>query len=115
MEDFISRTSSHYQSTKNKKVPIEDVIIELEHNYFTVSQMSPLINFLPNDKVLDWSKLKAFADDKLNLAEKLKFILGRVENIMGKGENAGYQHFLIFPQCFQKASITGLLKVGIVC
>ena len=26
-----------------------------------------------------------------------------VEN-MGKGENGGYQHFLLFPQCFQKAS-----------
>ena len=24
------------------------------------------------------------------------------ENIMGKGENAGNQHFLLFPQCFQK-------------
>ena len=23
-----------------------------------------------------------------------------VENIVGKGENAGYQHFLLFPQCF---------------
>ena len=22
------------------------------------------------------------------------------ENIEGKGENAGYQHFLLFPQCF---------------
>ena len=22
---------------------------------------------------------------------------------MGKGENAGYQHFLLFPQCFEKA------------
>ena len=22
------------------------------------------------------------------------------ENIVGKGENAGYQHFLLFPQCF---------------
>ena len=26
----------------------------------------------------------------------------RVENIVGKGENAGYQHFLLFPQCFFK-------------
>ena len=34
---------------------------------------------------------------------------------MGKGENAGYQHFLLFPQYFQKASFSGLLKVGIVC
>ena len=28
--------------------------------------------------------------------------LGRIENIVGKGVNAGYQHFLLFPQCFQK-------------
>ena len=25
------------------------------------------------------------------------------KNIVGKGENAGYQHFLLFPQCFPKA------------
>ena len=25
------------------------------------------------------------------------------ENVEGKGENAGRQHFLLFPQCFQKA------------
>ena len=24
------------------------------------------LNFLPNDKILDWSKLKAFADNKIN-------------------------------------------------
>ena len=41
------------------------------------------------------------------MAEKLKFVLGRVENIVEKGENAGYQHFLLFPQCFQKASLLG--------
>ena len=23
-----------------------------------------------------------------------------LENIVGKGENAGYQHFLLFTQCF---------------
>ena len=33
------------------------------------------------------------------MTEKWKFVLGSVENIMGKGENAGYQHFLLFPQC----------------
>ena len=72
------------------------------------------INSLPNDKILDWSKLKALADDKINVTEKLKFVLRRVENMVGKGENAGYQHFLLFPQCFQKASFQGSLKVGIV-
>ena len=47
--------------------------------------------------ILDWSRLKAFADDKINVTEQLKCVLGRVENIMGRGENAGYQHFLLFP------------------
>ena len=78
------------------------------HNY------SFLINSLPNDKISDWSKLKALADDKINVNEKINFGLGRIENIVEKGENAGYQHFLLFPQCFQKPSVSGSLKVGIV-
>ena len=80
---------------------------------FNLDHSKPF-NSLPHNKILDWSKLKAFADDKLNATEKLKFVLGRVENIVGKGENAGYQHFLLFPQCFQKPSLSGSLKVGIV-
>ena len=27
----------------------------------------------------------------------------RLENVVGKGENADYQHFLLFPQCFQNS------------
>ena len=45
--------------------------------------------------------MKAYADNKINVTEKLKFILGKLENIVEKGENAGYQHFLLFPQCFK--------------
>ena len=56
-------------------------------------------------------KLKAFADDKVNAAQKMKFAFGRIENIAGKGENAGYQHFLLFLQCFQKASSSNVSKV----
>ena len=58
-------------------------------------------NSLPNDIILDWSKLKAFANDKIKIAEMMISLSDRVENIVGKGENAGYQHFLLFPQCFQ--------------
>ena len=54
--------------------------------------------------------MKAFADDKSNVTKKLKFVLGRVGNIVGKGENAGYQYFLLFPLCFQKPSLFGSLK-----
>ena len=55
-------------------------------------------NSLTNDKILNQSKLKAFANDKINVAEKLKFVSGRVENIVGKGENVDYWHFLLFSQ-----------------
>ena len=71
-------------------------------------------NSLPNDKISDWSKSKAFADDNVIVTQNLRFALGRLKNIVGKGGNAGYQHLLIFPQCFQKASFSGSLKVGIV-
>ena len=67
-------------------------------------------------KILDTlkSKLKAFADDKFKVIQIAKIFLDKIENIVGKEENAGYQHFLLFPQCFQKASSLGSLKVGIV-
>ena len=58
------------------------------------------------------TKLKACADDKLNVAEMTVSVFDSVENTVGKGENAGYQHFLLFPQSFPKPS--GSLKVGIV-
>ena len=57
--------------------------------------------------------MKAFADDKPNVAKVIISLFDRVENTEGKGENAGYQHFLPFPQCFPKSSTLGSLKVGI--
>ena len=60
-------------------------------------------NSLPNDNFLDWSKLKAFADDILNLAEKLKFVLARVENIVGERGNRWLPAFSPFPTMFSKS------------
>ena len=71
-------------------------------------------NPLPNDKILDMTKLKAFADDKIDVAQMIVSVFDRVENIVGKGKNDGYQHFLLFPQCFQKTSFLRSLKVWIV-
>ena len=71
--------------------------------------ISDFLTSLPKDKILDWTKLKAFADDKINVTEKLKSVLGRVENIVGKGENARYQHFLLFPQCFQNIQFSSAI------
>ena len=38
------------------------------------------------------------------------FVIDRVENIVGKGENAGYQKFLLFPHCFQRAFSPRVIK-----
>ena len=37
-------------------------------------------------------------------------MFSKVENMVGKGENAGFQHFLLSPLCFQKASFLGVIK-----
>ena len=82
--------------------------------FFRVANTWVGLNPFPNDKISDVTKLKAFADDKLKIREKVISLFDRVENTVGKGENAGYQHFLLFPQCFQKPSSLGSLKVRIV-
>ena len=58
-------------------------------------------------KIID----KAFADDKLITTQQLKFVHERVQNIVLKEENTGYQQFLLFPLCFQKLSYLQVLKV----
>ena len=55
------------------------------------------------------SKLKAFADDKINVTYMIISVFNRAENTVGKGENSGYQHFFLFPH-FEKASFPGTSK-----
>ena len=81
---------------------------------FTTQSLLVLFNSLPNDKKLDLTKLKACADDKLNVAKMMISLFDRAENTVGKAENVGYQHFLLFPQCFTRPSSLGSLKIGIV-
>ena len=59
------------------------------------------VNPLPNNNFLDWTEFKALADKNLH-ATKIKIsVIDRVENIVGKGENEGNQHFLLFLQYFR--------------
>ena len=53
-------------------------------------------NPLPNDKISDQSKLKAFADD-MKYCKMTISLFDIVENTVEKGENAGHQHFDLFP------------------
>ena len=42
---------------------------------------------------LDWLELKGLADDEIKVKQKLFFYLEKIENIVVKGETAGYLHF----------------------
>ena len=73
---------------------------------------------VPNSKILDLFMLNKFADKNSSDFQMKVFAIPWQENmvvkkddacyVVGKGENAGYQHFLLFPPHFQKAS--GCLK-----
>ena len=74
-----------------------------------------MFNSLPNDKNLDCPEVKTCADNKINVNEKLKFWFEKGRKQCGKRRKLCWLPvFLIFPQCFLKPSISGLLKVGTV-
>ena len=66
------------------------------------AKLQPSRNSLPNDKILDSSKLREFANYNFKFDENGRKFSKRVENTVGKGEIARFQHFLLFPQFFQK-------------
>ena len=72
------------------------------------------INPLPDNKILDRSKLKQSADDSFKFDENSRNFSKRVENTLGKGEIARYEQFLLYPQCFQKACLPWASKGVIV-
>ena len=59
----------------------------------------------PKRQVLDSSKLKEFADDNFRFDETGRKFSKQVANIVGRGEIARYEQFLLFPQCFQMTCI----------
>ena len=79
---------------------------------FSFSPTVVFSNSLPNDNCLDWFKLKAFTEDKLNVAKMMISCVDRLENTVGNGENAGYQHFAAVPTVFSKAFFFRVVKSG---
>ena len=109
--------------------------------HFTTAPLGTpaVINSTKGPSILASTKLKAFADNKFNSASPFtkwqdfrqvqiesicrrqiavnhmeKIVLNKIDNIVGKRENADYQHFLLFPQCFRKAFSLWPLKNGFV-
>ena len=69
--------------------------------------MSASFLTLPNDKILDLTKLKAFAEDIINATWMLCFVFDRVENIVENGEK-------MLVSSIVKLFLSVLLKPGIV-
>ena len=72
------------------------------------------LNPFPDDKILNSSKLKEFANDNFKFDKNGRKLSKQVENTVEKGEIARYEQFLLFPQCFQKACFPGASKGVIV-
>ena len=64
---------------------------------------------------MDRTKFEAVADGQFNVTKNMISVFGQAGNIVGKGENADYQHFLLSLQWFQKASSSGSLKKLELC
>ena len=61
-----------------------------------------IFNSLPQDKILDWFKLKAFADNNISVAKMMISPCDRVENNVGRGENSGYKYTFFSHDVFKR-------------
>ena len=70
--------------------------------------MTRLVWWIPkNNELLIEQQNFGLAYDKFDVAKLMISVLDRVENILRKGENAGFQHFLLLPRCFQRSFVSG--------
>ena len=78
--------------------PIQHLVIFInkQQNYFTTSSCSGRILIADNVSSPEFFCC-CFC---VEMQRDIQFSFLRVENIVGKGENAVYQHFLLFPECF---------------
>ena len=70
--------------------------------HFLLDFVAALLNPLTDNKILDQTKLKAFADNKLNVTNMIIFVFDRVENILGKGEIACTSNFSFSHNVFKR-------------
>ena len=106
----------------NRVIPVISVV--LRKTTLTISMLTgePIsteseterVVFVSTTEITEITRLKIQSSGDRCLHSLPNDKIRRIENIVGKGENAGYQHFILFLQCFQKASFPGSLKVGVM-
>ena len=76
---------------------LDTSIFSFIHNVFypikTKNFILMILNPFPHDKISDQTKLKAFADNKLNVTKMIISVFDRVQNMVGKGEIACTSNF----------------------
>ena len=72
--------------------------------------MTSLLNSLPNNKILDLSKFKAFADAKISITQKLKFSVGKSRKHCGKRRKCWLPAFSPFSTMFSKDCFPSINK-----
>ena len=78
--------------------PGSPILLKSSDKYIVITvgnQHKYAINPLPNNKVLDMTKLKAFADDKLNVAKMTIFLFDREEKPCVKRRKCWLPAFLV--------------------
>ena len=71
-------------------------------------------NPFQDDKILAWSKMKQFAEDKIDVVKMMISLLDRVENT-GKRRKCWLPAFSPFPTVFSKAFFLPVVKSGLCC
>ena len=78
----------------------------VKFRFYNIDDVIITVKPFPKQQVLDSSNIKVFADDNFNVVENGKKLSKQVENIVGKGEIACYEQFLLFPKCFRNTCPT---------
>ena len=65
--------------------------------------------FIKFEIVFQFGSLKFVLWESVNMDQMIGFVFDEEEKIVGKGENIGNQHFLLFPQCLQKTLFLSLI------
>ena len=108
---FLFKSLLNKSSLSRSKKAFANFLVENIFRIFYIFQSWHQIKYLTNDKILDWSR--AFINIQY-MGPKQNLIFGRLENIVGKGENAWYQHFLLFLQCFPNLFSLWSFQLGIL-
>ena len=101
MSNFSFSHSTFYRFGELKTIFVKLKIVGLQ----TLSVWKSL-----KSAVWERVKLKGLADNILKVAQTTELVFDRVGNIVVKGENIGFQHFLILQQSFQEVFISRIFE-----